>query len=494
MSTFDKNEQDIHDALSQITVDASKLAKQVKRRLNEEIPCTAPRRVRWSMSAVAAIVMSVMLVVTAAAATLGGFDWFIKKFNPSFGEIVEPVEAYCEDHGIRMEVIGAQKYDNMAVVYLSLQDVSGQNRLTEQTDFQDGFSVKMSTQAQEEAKRQKGKIDSEIVSSFSCGQKMLYFDEETNTIYYEFNITADADSPLSDPLELGSFLIYFDERSYEEPVSISLSDIKEAETVSICGGQIWGGSDLPDDLIWGRGSSDLPDDLDELTWVLAPGNYAPMPHGEADQWISNIGIINGKLHVQTGKLFHKEFGSTDPNLNLKTPDGYFINPDYVLNLYGDKDCRLLDLKKNDYGDAVYKYEEAVFSIDTEELDGYILCYAGSVYSGVEGRWKVAANLSDTSRKMRIITNDIPVEGHLFEHITLSPLGLQVIGSYNGKECMASEMSVAVETADGVITLQGGGGSHNSQKKTFNLHWNTEAPLDVATVTAVIINGTRIPVQ
>lgn len=489
MSTFDKNEQDIHDAFSQITVDASKLAGQVKRRLNEEIPRTAPHRVRWSTSAVAALALSVMLVVTAAAATLGGFDWFIKKFNPSFSEIVEPVEAYCEDQGIRMEVIGAQKYDNMAVVYLSLQDVSGQNRLTEQTGFQDGFSVKMSTQAQEEAK---GQTD-EIVASFGYRQKMLYFDEETNTIYYEFNITADSDSPLADPLELGSFLIYFDKREYEnEPVSVSLSDIKEAETVSIRGGQIWGGSDLPDDLIWG--SSDLPDDLDELTWVLAPGNYAPMPHGEDDQWISNIGIVDGKLHVQTGKLFHKEFGSTDPNLNLKTPDGYFINPDYVLDLYGDKDCRLLDLEESDYGDAVYRYEEAIFSIDTEELDGYTLWYAGSVYSGVEGRWKVSANLSDTSRKMRILTNDIPVEGHLFEHITLSPLGLQVIGSYTGEECMASGMSMAVETANGVISLEGGGGSNNPQKKTFNLHWNTEAPLDVATVTAVIINGTRIPVQ
>jgi len=96
--------------------------------------------------------------------------------------------------------------------------------------------------------------------------------------------------------------------------------------------------------------------------------------------------------------------------------------------------------------------------------------------------------------MRIITNDIPVEGHLFEHMTLSPLGLQVIGSYTGKECMASGMSMAVETADGVIPLHGGGGSLNSQKKTFNLHWSTEAPLDVATVTAVIINDTRIPVQ
>jgi hypothetical protein len=477
MSTFDRNEQDIHDAFSQITVDASKLAGQVKRRLNEEIPRTTPRRVRWSMSAAAAIALSVMLVVTAAAATLGGFDWFIKIFNPSFGEIVEPVEAYCEDQGIRMEVIGAQKYDNMAVVYLSLQDVSGQNRLTEQTDFQDGFTVKMSTQAQKEAK---GQTD-EIAASFGCGQKMLYFDEKTNTIYYEFNITADADSPLSDPLELGSFLIYFDKRSYEEPVSVSMSDIKEAETVSIRENQIWGGSDIPDD-------------LSNLTAVLTPGNYAPMPHGEDDQWISNIGIVDGKLHVQAGRLFHKEFGSSDATFSLMTPDGELIMADYELMLFGDGDYRLLDHEKNDYSDAVYKYEEAVFSIDTEELDGYTLCYAGSVYSGVEGRWKVAANLSDISRKMRILTNDIPVEGHLFEHMTLSPLGLQVIGSYTGEECMASEMSMAVETANGVIPLEGGGGSHNSQKQTFNLHWNTEAPLDVATVTAVIINGTRIPIQ
>jgi hypothetical protein len=58
---------------------------------------------------------------------------------------------------------------------------------------------------------------------------------------------------------------------------------------------------IPDDLIWGRGIGLAG--RDELTTVLAPGNYAPMPHGEDDQWISNIGIIDGKLHVQTGKLF-----------------------------------------------------------------------------------------------------------------------------------------------------------------------------------------------
>jgi hypothetical protein len=478
MSAFDKNEKTIHDAFSQITVDASKIEGKVKSRLHAETACAAmPRRVLWKNTAVAAIVLSAMLVVTVAAAALGGFDWFIQKFNPSFGEVVEPVEVYCEDQGIRMEVIGAQKYGNMAIVYMSLQDISGQNRLTEQTDFQDGFSVAMAL-----PDKSKGQTDEEITSGFSWKQDLLFFDEESNTLYYEFNITADADSPLSDPLELGTFLIYFSKRDYEnEPVSVSLAGLGEAQVTPIDEDQIFGGINMPDD--WSG-----------FTEALTPGRYAALTHGEDDQWISNIGIVDGKLHVQIGKIFGKEFGSTDATLALRTPDGQFIAPDYELAFLGDGNHRLLDTRTGDLDGAVYKYEESVFSVNIDELDGYTLCYTGSVYSGVEGRWRVAANLSDTSRQMRIWTNDVPVDGHLFEYLTFSPLGLEVLGSYEGEKCLAGEMSLALETTDGMIPMQGGGGSQNIGKHTFNASWNTENPLDVTTVTAVVINGTRIPVK
>ena len=70
---------------------------------------------------------------------------------------------------------------------------------------------------------------------------MINFNEDTNTIYYEFNITADPDSPLADPLELSSFLIYFDERSYEdEPIDLSLTEIKDVETIPINKSNVWG--------------------------------------------------------------------------------------------------------------------------------------------------------------------------------------------------------------------------------------------------------------
>ncbi|MDD4563998.1 MAG: hypothetical protein PHE79_00715 [Eubacteriales bacterium] len=96
--------------------------------------------------------------------------------------------------------------------------------------------------------------------------------------------------------------------------------------------------------------------------------------------------------------------------------------------------------------------------------------------------------------MRIWSNDIPVEGYLFEYLILGPLGLEVRGSYEGEECLTSEISVALETTDGLSTLEGGGGSMDVQNKTFNLDWDTETPLDVTAVTAVMINGIRIPVK
>ena len=480
MGKFDMDEQHIHEMFSKITVDSSKLAEQVKSRLHEDSANMPARHgKRWTRSTIAAIVMSFVLVASATAAVLGNFDWFIEKFNPDFGKIVEPVEVYSEDQGIRMEVIGAQKYDNRAIVYLSLQDVTGQKRLTEQTDFRDGFSVKMNPLTQETI----SEGEEAVSASVSWKQKMLYLDEDTNTVYYEFNITADPDSPLAEPLELGSFLIYFDEKAYkDEPISVSLTGIKGIETIPITKGQLWGGSN------W------LPDDLSSFTEALMPSHFAEMPHGEKDQWVSNIGIVDGKLHVQIGNIFNKEFSPNDAMLSLKDPDGHSISYDYSLVFIGDKENHVLNHEKNDYADGIYKYEEYVFPLSNENLSGYTLCYTGSVFSGVEGNWRVAANVSDSNQNMRTWTNDISVEGHLFEYITLSPLGLQVIGTYKGEECMVWDMSLEVETVDGIIPLEGSGGIQNHDKHTFNSSWNTKAPLDVAKVTAIILNGTRIPIK
>lgn len=474
MIKFDANEQIIYNEISRMNVDASRLSEQVKSRLNEEIPPSASRHKRWKRSAVAAAAMLAVCVFTAAAAVLGGFDWFMEKFNPSFGEIVEPVGIYSEDKGIRMEIIGAQKYNNMAIVYLSLQDVTGQNRLTEQTDFRDGFSVKMNPQKQETPGQK------EVISgSLSCKREVIYFNEDTNTIYYEFIITADPDTPLADPLELGSFLIYFSKTSYvDEPISLSLENLDTAEVISITEDNVWGGSNLPDN------------DYGIYTKALKPGYMAAMPHGEEDQWISNVGIIDGKLHVQVGRILNKEFGSSDVELAVLTSEGEIIQYDYSIDLLEDENNNIITGGGENYGKAAYKYEEFVFPAVPENFDVY---FNGSVSYGVEGNWRATVNLNGADKNILVWKNNITVEDLIFEYITLSPIGMEIIGRYEGEECLIYSMSAEVETTEGTINLYGGGGGENSESHTFNASWKAEAPVDISKVTAVIINGTRIPV-
>lgn len=446
--------------------------------LKEDTNKAIKKHRRWTKSMLGGIAISFFLIVSVTAGVLGNFDWFIEKFNPDFGNIIEPVELYSEDRGIRIEVIGAQKYDNRAIVYLSLQDMTGQNRLTERTGFLDGFNVTMNPKFTEQITDG----DDVISASMSWEEKMLYFNEDTNTIYYEFNITSDPNTPLADPLELSSFIINFDQRTYyDEAIDLSLGEIKDIDIIAINKAQIWGGNNLPHN-------------LNSLTEAMRPGNYTSMPHGEKDQWVSNIGIIDGKLHVQIGKIFNKEFGPSDAILSLKDGEGNIIHFDYSLVFLSDEKNHLLDLEKNDYSHAINRYEEFIFPIGTEDISKYTLCYTGRVNSGVEGSWKVAANLNNSNQDIRTWTNDISVEGNIFEYITVSPLGLQTIGSYEGDDCKVNEMLVEIETVDGRISLEYGGGSENFDKKTFTSSWDTGEPLDVRKVTAIIINDIRIPIK
>jgi len=120
---------------------------------------------------VTVVVVAVLLLVsTTAMAAIGGFEWFTQRVNPRFGEVAEPIMLYAEDEGIRITLLGAQKFDYKAVFYLSISDVTGENRLTDMhfvvLDIDD--------------------IDASIRMHRSNN---LYFDEYSNTVYQEIIIT-----------------------------------------------------------------------------------------------------------------------------------------------------------------------------------------------------------------------------------------------------------------------------------------------------------------
>ncbi|MCL2437240.1 MAG: hypothetical protein FWD00_04290, partial [Clostridiales bacterium] len=135
LDKFDHEEREIYNGFSNIKVDTERLMMRIKEQMPTEDQSSKRRlekkmHIKKMIPLVAAMV-TILTLSTTAFAALVGFDWFVERIDPPFAEVVEPVMMYSEDQGIRMTVLGAQTFDNMAIVYLSLQDVSGEDRLTE---------------------------------------------------------------------------------------------------------------------------------------------------------------------------------------------------------------------------------------------------------------------------------------------------------------------------------------------------------------------------
>lgn len=147
---------------------------------------TAKRRARLSVAA-AAILIFVAISGTVYAAS-GGLDQFLSRFNPAFGALaIPPVEpAYAEDQGIRIEIVGAQQINNVVLSYMTMQDTTGENRLSEYT-WAD-LEIYM---------------DGQVVSTGGMSTRRLHFDKATNTVYFEIRILGEIGIPRMELLEIG---------------------------------------------------------------------------------------------------------------------------------------------------------------------------------------------------------------------------------------------------------------------------------------------------
>ena len=490
MNKFDKDEQAIHDAFSRINVNPENVASQVKAHIREERPQNV-YRVRRTASLAAAVLVVMVLSTTVFALAFGGFDWFMERFDPPFAEVVEPVMIYSEDQGIRMTVIGAQTFDNMAVVYVSLQDVSGENRLTEDTTFWAGFSRAPVDETEEFS-----------VGWMSSGSTLLYFNEVTNSAYFELQLSSDSIIP--DRLELSvDSLTTWRVSFVEEPVGISLADLPLAEVITIPG----------DYVTVSAFEHNYTPYTPETRTLLAPGHFATIPDYPDYHWISNMGIIDGQLRIQSlGTLRGEFFGATSVSLGLVCPQGEMVNPTEVLWGWADENYKPVHLDAipileigEEFTMPPYNLTEYIFDVDLNSLANYMLVFWGSLSEGIEGNWQITAYTEDTGSHLVTLTPDVLVDGLNIEFMTLSPLGLSARGSTDNVNLERVVVEAYLETAYGLIPLGEARGGFTSIFDgdgddavligfTFGLDWSAESAIDVDAVTAVILEGYRIPIR
>ena len=179
-TNFEKDEQQIYDAFSHIEVDTDSLRQRV------ESIGYRKRRVPIKFSVAAAVIMIVIAISGTVYAATGGLEQLLARFDTNFGRmaVAPPEPVYAIDQGIRFEVIGAHRVDQTFLFYVAMQDISGENRLTETH----GASIRIYADGRP--------------TGGSHWHWLLELDHDTNTSLWEIRSAAAADTPLPDKLYL----------------------------------------------------------------------------------------------------------------------------------------------------------------------------------------------------------------------------------------------------------------------------------------------------
>ena len=216
MTNFDKQEQDIHTAFSQIDVDT----ENFKNKLNFESTAKTKKPIKLT-SLAAAILIVLIASVTAYAATDGLY--FIRSIfeSPLIDYAVEQLEpVYAEDQGIRIEILAAEQIGDTILLYYTIQDVSGENLFASSSLNGINFT----------SLDWLFYIDGERILAPGGGFGRHIFNEETQTFYREGIFTgfssidipnADTLTLVSDRVRTGGRVIYGD---WIFPINVSGTD------------------------------------------------------------------------------------------------------------------------------------------------------------------------------------------------------------------------------------------------------------------------------
>lgn len=401
------------------------------------------------------ICMCLMVSIGVMGATIPSFNKLLSVVGSDIALLLQPVEISSEDQGIKMEVVAAMNDDEMSVVYFTMQDLVG-DRIDKTLDIYD-YSM-------------------EGASLFNC--QLVDYDETSKTAI--LRMQANGGEELKGKkvnFQVASFLS--DKMTFAEAeAGVDLSDIKEckdSQTMLLdMDNCISGGSGLLfKELREQRLIKVLKNDQMQLTLPKIDFMY-----------ISNMGIIDGRLHIQI-----KWIGDgIDDHGYLYFTDAYGnkvdINPSTIS--FGSDESGNLQYGRN-YCEYIYDIED--LKLANLKLKGYFVTHGNYV----TGNWKTTFKLASVGEELQsncyIETDTLSIN-----NIKVSPLGITLVGSKEDKDILEindlQEIMVGVKMNDGSVQIFKSATSFNNNGKVI-LKYLAASPLDVNKVESASINGTVI---
>lgn len=272
----------------------------------------------------AIIILCLTISFPVMSATVEPVYQIVYKISPSLAQSLKPVRLTSIDNGIKMEVVSAAIYENEAVIYISLQDLTDQNRIDETTDLFDSY-----------------RINRAFDSSASCS--MAFFDNETKTATFLITISQWNDKKIDGDKITFYFTQFLSSKSKFDGklTELNLSNISEAtqtqQPKSFRGGSVE--------------NSDYESRYDIKYLVpLKDGIYSPVD----GVTITNIGFVDNKLHIQ---LYFEDILSYDNHgyINMIDKNGNEAKSFHV-SFWDDE--------------TIGSYQEIIYDISPKEISNY----------------------------------------------------------------------------------------------------------------------------
>jgi hypothetical protein len=453
--------------------------------------------------------------VPVLAVTIPSFAALLGIVHPAVGEQLQPINLVCEDNGIKMEVVAAMNDDDTAFIYLTLQDLSGK-RIDESVDL---FIYQV-------------RCDGEYLSS--PGGELIDYDETTGiaTILITARtagrnidtlngkkITVFVDSFMSDKQEFDDF-----------DLGINLAEVsKNPKTVR---------HDMGEQRGMGSSSSKLMNGLlsQSTITILKPNELnIPLP-GIDFVYISNIGIIDDRLHVQ----LRKDYGAgtniqsslilAADSIEAVKDNEYFITDwtDYIhipsvnISLNIDENGeKITEPKYIENNRGTYRiwhpaeYVEFIFDasvdilVDCSLIGSYFSIYRNYVECDLEATFEIAA-ITDS----KTVECDIDLDGIKLSSVTVSPFGVVISGVE--EETYTVNLKISVTMTDGsiehlseqLITNKLNGSSTSylmnnpnvytsavyGENGEISLKFMLKIPFDIDRIASVTINGETVNIK
>ena len=294
------------------------------------------------------ICLCLSLSIPVLAATVEPIYRLMYMVSPTIAQFFMPVQKSDENNGIKMEVVSAYIHDNVAEIYITMQDLTEQ-RIDETTDLFDSYSINRS-----------------FDSSAHC--ERIGYDESTKTATFLITIEEWGNKDiLGDKVTFTVRQFLSHKKTYDDieiPIPLSSVDVgqKTQKVSNITGG----------------GGIKYNEYIDSEDNIIALVPASPMGQFTIEGIdLTGIGYIDGKLHIQT---------AVKDNLD-KDNHGFF----YLKDSNGKKiDCIYTFSFVNQYEQpGRIDYSNYVFDIPQSEISNYTL-HGYFVTSGMitKGNWKV----------------------------------------------------------------------------------------------------------